>query len=55
MNRKPIGLTVPYREVGYKEQPLAQLEKKVKDLESRVKKIEASIQSQESKAKPITG
>lgn len=56
MDRKPIGLTVPYREIGYKEpSTLAALEKKVKELESRVKKIEANIQSQESKAKPITG
>ena len=52
--RKPIGLTVPYREIGYKENSLEKLEKKVKELESRVKKIEASIQSQESKTKPIT-
>ncbi len=54
MERKPIGLTVPYREVNHKE-PLKIIEEKVKELESRVKKIEASIQSQESKAKPITG
>jgi len=51
--RKPIGLSVPYRKITEEKQ--SELEKKVKDLESRVKKIEASIQSKESKAKPITG
>ena len=41
MERKPIGLTVPYREVGYKEKPsLEQLEKKLKELEQRIAKLE---------------
>jgi hypothetical protein len=41
MNRKPIGLTVPYREVGYKEKsPLEQLEKKLKELEKRIEQLE---------------
>lgn len=44
--RKPIGLTVPYREVGYKEQPtLADLEKKVKALENRIAKLEKEKQN----------
>ena len=39
--RRPIGLTVPYREKGYKEPPtIAQLEKKIKELEERIKKLE---------------
>ena len=39
--RKPIGLTVPYREVGYKEpSTLVQLEQKIKQLEERIKKLE---------------
>lgn len=39
--RRPIGLTVPYREVGYKEpSTLTQLEKKIKELEERIKKLE---------------
>lgn len=39
--RRPIGLTVPYREVGYKEPPTMQeLEKKIKQLEERIKKLE---------------
>jgi hypothetical protein len=39
--RKPIGLTVPYREVGYKEKsPLEQLEKKLKELEKRIEQLE---------------
>ena len=37
--RKPIGLTVPYREVGYKE-PIKVLEEKVKALEKRIEKLE---------------
>ena len=37
--RKPIGLTVPYREVGYKE-PIKVLEEKVKALEQRIEKLE---------------
>ena len=42
MERKPIGLTVPYREVGYKEKEtrLEQLEKQVKLLTERVKQLE---------------
>ena len=39
MERKPIGLTVPYREVGYKE-PIKVLEEKIKELEERIKKLE---------------
>lgn len=40
--RKPIGLTVPYREKGYTETPthLGLLEKKIKELEARIKKLE---------------
>ena len=41
MERKPIGLTVPYREIGYKDPPtLAELEKKIKTLEQRIEKLE---------------
>lgn len=41
MQRKPIGLTVPYREVGYKEPTtLAELEKKLKALTERVAQLE---------------
>lgn len=41
MERKPIGLTVPYREVGYKEPPtIAALEQKIKALEARVAQLE---------------
>lgn len=41
MERKPIGLTVPYREVGYKEPPtVAELEKKLKALTARVAQLE---------------
>ena len=39
MNRKPIGITVPYREVGYKD-PIKVLEEKVKALEKRIEKLE---------------
>jgi polyhydroxyalkanoate synthesis regulator phasin len=38
--RKPIGITVPYREVGYKEDPIKVLEEKVKALEKRVEQLE---------------
>jgi hypothetical protein len=39
--RKPIGITVPYREVGYKEKPtIEELEKKLKELEKRIEKLE---------------
>jgi polyhydroxyalkanoate synthesis regulator phasin len=37
--RKPIGITVPYREIGYKE-PIKVLEEKVKALEKRIEKLE---------------
>jgi polyhydroxyalkanoate synthesis regulator phasin len=37
--RKPIGVTVPYREIGYKE-PIKVLEEKVKALEKRIEKLE---------------
>ena len=37
--RKPVGITVPYREVGYKE-PMKALEEKVKALEARIAKLE---------------
>jgi hypothetical protein len=37
--RKPIGLTVPYREIGYKE-PIKVLEEKIKALEKRIEKLE---------------
>jgi polyhydroxyalkanoate synthesis regulator phasin len=37
--RKPVGLTVPYREIGYKE-PIKVLEEKVKALEKRIEKLE---------------
>ena len=37
--RKPVGLTVPYREIGYKE-PIKVLEEKVKALEQRIEKLE---------------
>jgi polyhydroxyalkanoate synthesis regulator phasin len=39
MNRKPIGLTIPYREIGYKE-PIKALEEKVKALEKRINQLE---------------
>lgn len=39
MSRKPIGITVPYREIGYKE-PIKVLEEKVKALEKRIEKLE---------------
>jgi len=38
--RKPIGITVPYREVVKKESKIEALEKKIKQLEERVKKLE---------------
>ena len=38
--RKPIGITVPYREVGYKEDAMKVLEDKVKSLEKRVEQLE---------------
>lgn len=38
--RKPIGITVPYREVGYKEDAMKVLEDKVKSLEKRVVQLE---------------
>jgi polyhydroxyalkanoate synthesis regulator phasin len=37
--RKPVGITVPYREVGYKD-PIKVLEEKLKALEARVAKLE---------------
>lgn len=37
--RKPVGVTVPYREIGYKE-PIKVLEEKVKALEARIAKLE---------------
>jgi polyhydroxyalkanoate synthesis regulator phasin len=37
--RKPIGVTVPYREIGYKE-PIKVLEEKIKALEKRIEKLE---------------
>jgi hypothetical protein len=42
MTRKPIGITVPYREVGYKEKEtlLKQLEQQVKSLTKRVTELE---------------
>lgn len=39
MNRKPIGLTIPYREVGYKD-PIKVLEEKIKALEKRIEQLE---------------
>ena len=45
VNRKPIGLTVPYREVGYKEpSTLAALEKQIKELKQRVEKLEKQVE-----------
>ena len=42
--RRPIGLTVPYREVGYKEPATIQaLEQKIKELTERVKKLEEQL------------
>ena len=38
--RKPIGITVPYREVGYKEDAMKVLEEKVKALEKRIEQLE---------------
>ena len=38
--RKPIGITVPYREVEYKENAMKVLEDKVKSLEKRVEQLE---------------
>lgn len=42
MTRKPIGITVPYREVGYqdKEARIADLERQVKALTERVNHLE---------------
>ena len=43
MNRKPIGLSVPYRKTEKQESveaKLAALQKKVTDLEQRVKQLE---------------
>lgn len=37
--RKPIGITVPYREIGYKD-PIKVLEEKIKALEKRIEKLE---------------
>jgi hypothetical protein len=37
--RKPIGITVPYREVKFKD-PIKVLEEKVKALEARIAKLE---------------
>ena len=37
--RKPIGITVPYREIGYKD-PIKVLEEKVKALEKRIEQLE---------------
>lgn len=37
--RKPIGITVPYREVGHKD-PIKVLEEKIKALEARIVKLE---------------
>ena len=37
--RKPVGITVPYREVGYTD-PIKVLEEKLKALEARVAKLE---------------
>jgi polyhydroxyalkanoate synthesis regulator phasin len=37
--RKAVGITVPYREVGYKE-PIKLLEEKVKELEKRIEQLE---------------
>ena len=42
MNRKPIGLSVPYRRKE-PETTLAELEKAVKTLTDRVKKIETQL------------
>lgn len=41
--RKPIGITVPYREVGYKENAVKSLEDKVKLLEKRVEQLEKQL------------
>jgi len=50
--RKPIGLTVPYREVGQKEPTtLAALENKIKVLELRIKRLEQ--QHDRTRDKPI--
>jgi chaperonin cofactor prefoldin len=38
--RKPIGIIVPYREVGYKEDVIKVLEEKVKALEKRIEQLE---------------
>jgi hypothetical protein len=39
--RKPIGITVPHREVGYRESPtLTELMKLVAKLEARIEKLE---------------
>ena len=41
--RKPIGITVPYREVGYKENAVKILEDKVKLLEKRIEQLEKQL------------
>lgn len=41
--RKPIGITVPYREVGYKENAVKVLEDKIKVLEKRVEQLEKQL------------
>jgi polyhydroxyalkanoate synthesis regulator phasin len=38
--RKPFGITIPYREVGYKEDAMKVLEEKVKALEKRIEQLE---------------
>lgn len=50
MSRKPIGITVPYREIGYKD-PIKVLEEKVKALEKRVKQLEQ--QNDRTRHKPV--
>lgn len=43
MTRKPIGLSIPYREVPPKSSTIAALEKQVKQLTKRVEELEKQL------------
>jgi hypothetical protein len=47
--RKPIGITVPYREVGYKEPTLREMERKLYQIEMLIKKIQKRLDEYEQK------
>ena len=46
--RKPVGITVPYREVGYKEPTLRELERKLQNLETLVQKLKERLDKQDA-------